>query len=265
MLKLTHAVRDHNTSKNQYILGTLIDATNYEDATHKIITWAVAGETRYVCVANVHMVMEGFNDPEFMNIINSADLVTPDGMPLVWGLRQLGIEEAKRVYGPNLTLAVCEAAANTGIPVALYGGTDESLIAFTALLHDRFPAIRIVCRISPPFRPLSADEDDAYTHQIVSSGARILFVGIGCPKQERWMAQHQSKIPAVMLGVGAAFDFYSGRIKQAPDFMQRTGFEWLFRLCTEPRRLWKRYLKHNPRFVFFFGIQLAKAKLRRTI
>jgi N-acetylglucosaminyldiphosphoundecaprenol N-acetyl-beta-D-mannosaminyltransferase len=211
------------------------------------------------------MIMEGFDDPEFKNIINSADLVTPDGMPLVWGLRQLGIKEADQVCGPTLTMYVCEAAANSGIPVALYGGTEESLTDFTALLYDRFPAMRVICQILPPFRPLSTDEDVAYTQQIVASGARILFVGIGCPKQELWMAQHQSKIPAVMLGVGAAFDFHSGRVKRAPTFMQRTGFEWLFRLCMEPRRLWKRYLIHNTRFVFFFGIQLVKAKLRRAI
>jgi N-acetylglucosaminyldiphosphoundecaprenol N-acetyl-beta-D-mannosaminyltransferase len=257
--------RSYTPSNNRYILGTLVDATSYEEATRKIIAWAETGESRYVCAANVHMIMEGFDDPEFKNIINSADLVTPDGMPLVWGLRQLGIKEADQVCGPTLTMYVCEAAANSGIPVALYGGTEESLTDFTALLYDRFPAMRVICQILPPFRPLSTDEDVAYTQQIVASGARILFVGIGCPKQELWMAQHQSKIPAVMLGVGAAFDFHSGRVKRAPTFMQRTGFEWLFRLCMEPRRLWKRYLIHNTRFVFFFGIQLVKAKLRRAI
>jgi N-acetylglucosaminyldiphosphoundecaprenol N-acetyl-beta-D-mannosaminyltransferase len=196
-----------------------------------------------------------------MNIVNGAALVTPDGMPLVWGLRQLGIEEAARVYGPTLTLHLCEAAARSGVPVALYGGTDESLAAFTAFLHDRFPGMRVVCGIAPPFRPLTTDEDDAYTREIVASGARILFVGIGCPKQERWMAEHTRKIPAVMLGVGAAFDFHSGRVRQAPALMQRMGIEWLFRLCIEPRRLLKRYLKHNPRFVVLFGSQLLRAKL----
>jgi N-acetylglucosaminyldiphosphoundecaprenol N-acetyl-beta-D-mannosaminyltransferase len=261
MSKSTYVDRDYNPSKNRYILGTLIDATSYEEATRKVITWAERGESRYVCAANVHMIMEGFNDPEFMNIINSADIVTPDGMPLVWGLRQLGIGEAEQVCGPNLTMHVCEAAASSGIPIALYGCTEEVLASFTTLLCNRFPSMRVVCRISPPFRPLSADEDDVYTQQIVASGARILFIGIGCPKQERWMAQHKSKISAVMLGVGAAIDFHSGRVKRAPIFMQRTGFEWLFRLCMEPRRLWKRYLKHNTGFVFHFCVQLTKAKL----
>ncbi len=244
-------------------MGSLVDVTTYEEATRQIIEWAEAGESRYVCTANVHMIMEAFDDPEFLNIINSADMVTPDGMPLVWGLQQLGIEDARQVCGPTLTICVCESAAISGIPIALYGGTDESLAAFAASLSNTFPAVRIVCRISPPFRSLSANEDDAYTQQIVTSGARIVLVGIGCPKQERWMARHRSKISAVMLGVGAAFDFHSGRVKRAPELMQRTGFEWLFRLCMEPRRLWKRYLKHNSRFILYFGSQVAKKKLRR--
>lgn len=251
-------------SKYKHLLGTRIDATSYEDATRSVIARAKAGDSCYVCASNVHMIMEGYDDPEFMHIVNGAALVTPDGMPLVWGLRQLGIGEATRVYGPTLTLHVCKAAADHGIPIALYGGTEESLAAFTAFLHGRFPGIRVACAIAPPFLPLSAEEDDTYTRQIVASGARILFVGIGCPKQERWMAAHESKIPAVMLGVGAAFDFHSGQVRQAPPLMQRMGLEWLYRLCMEPRRLWKRYLKNNPRFVFLFGNQLLRTKLSRT-
>jgi N-acetylglucosaminyldiphosphoundecaprenol N-acetyl-beta-D-mannosaminyltransferase len=184
-------------------------------------------------------------------------------MPLVWSLRLLGVEQAERVYGPTLTLHVCSAAAANDIPVALYGGTEKSISAFTAFLNDSFPGIRVVCEIAPPFRPLSAAEDDAYTRQIAASGARILLVGIGCPKQERWMADHRSTVSAVMLGVGAAFDFHSGRIMQAPPVLQRMGLEWLYRLIREPRRLWKRYLRHNPRFILFILIQLLKSKLRR--
>jgi N-acetylglucosaminyldiphosphoundecaprenol N-acetyl-beta-D-mannosaminyltransferase len=247
--------------KCRHILGMRIDATSYEDAAHKVVAMARSGEPGYVCAACVHMVMEAFDDREFMRIVNGAVLVTPDGMPLVWGLRMLGIEAATRVYGPMLTLRVCEAAAASNIPVALYGGTEQSLAELTAFLRNRFPGIRVVCAISPPFRPLSADEDEVYTRQLAASGARILFVGIGCPKQERWMAGHASRIPATMLGVGAAFDFHSGRVKQAPSVLQRMGLEWFYRLCMEPRRLWKRYLKHNPRFIFFFGIQLIKTKL----
>lgn len=260
---MTDILAKNNATEFRHILGTRIDATSYEDATARIISWAMANEPDYVCAANVHMVMEAYDDQDFMHVINSAALVTPDGMPLVWGLRQMGVRGATRVYGPTLTLHVCSAAADNDIPIALYGGTEQSLSLFKNFLNDSFPGIQVVCGIAPPFRSLTAEEDDAYTRQIVASGARILLVGIGCPKQERWMAQHISKISAVMLGVGAAFDFHSGRVKQAPVVMQRMGLEWLYRLIREPRRLWKRYLKHNPRFILFFSIQLAKSKLRQ--
>jgi N-acetylglucosaminyldiphosphoundecaprenol N-acetyl-beta-D-mannosaminyltransferase len=254
---------EKTSAKFRYILGTRLDATSYEEATGRIIQWAEAKDSCYVCAANVHMVMEAHDDPGFLQVVNSADLVTPDGMPLVWCLRQLGVGSATRIYGPTLTLHVCRAAADNHIPVALYGGTEQSLSAFTNFLNDSFPLIQIVCGIAPPFRPLTEKEDDAYTRQIAASGARILLVGIGCPKQEKWMAQHISKISAVMLGVGAAFDFHSGRVKQAPVAMQQMGLEWLYRLIQEPQRLWKRYFKQNPRFIILFLIQLAKSKLRK--
>lgn len=262
MAEPLHPARLHDPGKNQHILGTLVDATSYEEVTDKIMVWASAGESRYICTANVHMIMEGFDDPEFAQVVNGADVVTPDGMPLVWALRRLGIQKAERVCGPALTINVCEAAAFAGIPVGLYGGSEETLMDFKTFLLDLFPQLRVACSISPPFRALTSDEEDAYVRQIVASGARILFVGIGCPKQERWMAGHQRKISAVMIGVGAAFDFHSGRVKRAPPFMQRHGLEWLFRLCMEPRRLWKRYLIHNSRFVWFLTMQLSRTQRR---
>lgn len=238
------------------VLGMRVDATSYADATRRILGWARGGESRFVCVANVHMTMECFDDPDFQRVVNGADLVTPDGVPLVWALKALGIKEQTRVYGPDLTLHVCEGAARDGVPVAFYGGTEESLQELQQALRKRFPNLKIACAISPPFRPLEVIEDEKYTSALRASGARILFVGIGCPKQERWMAAHQHQISAVMLGVGAAFDFHTGRVKQAPQWIQRVGMEWLFRLLMEPRRLWKRYFKHNPRFVLFFILQL---------
>ena len=243
--------------QHRTILGMRVDATSYTDATRRVITWAKAGEAGYVCVSNVHMTMETYDSPEFRQLVNSSRLVTPDGMPLVWGLKLLGLRKAERVYGPTLTLHVCRAAAEEGVPIGLYGGTDESLSDFCAFLRERFPKIRIACAIAPPFRPLTADEDEEYTRRFVESGARIIFAGIGCPKQERWMAAHVSRIPAIMLGVGAAFDFHSGRVVQAPSLLQRLGLEWLFRLAMEPKRLFKRYAKHNPRFVGLFVLQLA--------
>ncbi|AKG21128.1 WecB/TagA/CpsF family glycosyltransferase [Calothrix sp. 336/3] len=252
-MKVITDARDY--LQHRYILGMRVDATSYQDATERIIDWAKAGKRGYVCAANVHMTMEVYDHPLFKQVVNNADLVTPDGVPLVWALNALGVKNASRVYGPNLTLDVCEAAAKHGVPIGLYGGTPESLSAFTSFLSQRFPNIQIVCKIAPPFRGLSFEEDEVYTQQIVDSGAKILFVGIGCPKQELWMAAHKQRISAVMLGVGAAFDFHSGRVKQAPNWMQKRGLEWLFRLIMEPKRLWKRYFKHNPRFVLFFLMQ----------
>ncbi len=252
------------TLEHRQIVGMRVDVTSYIDATKRIITWAHQHESKSVYASNVHMTMETYDDPKFAKIVNEADLVTPDGMPLVWALRALGSKEASRVYGPTLTLDVCEAAAKEEITIALYGGTTESLVAFTDFLKNRFPAIDIVCQISPPFRSLSEDEDAEYTRTIVQSGAKILFVGVGCPRQEIWIAEHRGKIPAVMLGVGAAFDFHSGRVRQAPPWMQKIGLEWLFRLIMEPKRLWKRYFKHNPRFLILFFGQFCKSKIQKT-
>jgi N-acetylglucosaminyldiphosphoundecaprenol N-acetyl-beta-D-mannosaminyltransferase len=149
-----------------------------------------------------------------------------------------------------------ERAARENVPIGLYGGTPELLEVLVRVLRKRYPGVRVVCQIAPPFRPLRPEEDEAVTREIVASGARILFVGIGCPKQERWMVAHKGRIPAVMLGVGAAFDFHTGRVRQAPHWMQVAGLEWVFRLLMDPRRLWRRYAKHNPRFVGLFLMQL---------
>ncbi len=243
------------------IVGSNIHATSYTLAAERIIEWSGPRVTHRVHAANVHMVMEAVDDPAFREVVNTADLVTPDGMPLVWALKLLGVPDAERVYGPTLTLKVCAAAALEGIPIGLYGGTPESLEEFKAFLYHEFPGIRIVCAIAPPFRPPTAEEDAADTQQILDSGARILFVGIGCPKQEWWMYHHRDRLPLVMLGVGAAFDFHSGRVKQAPAAMQGMGLEWLFRLIMEPRRLWKRYARQNPRFVWMFGRQLLRERM----
>jgi N-acetylglucosaminyldiphosphoundecaprenol N-acetyl-beta-D-mannosaminyltransferase len=243
------------TPGSRYVVGTRVDATSYEEATQQILRWAKAQESHYVCAANVHMLMEAYDNSGFAQVVNHAALVTPDGMPLVWALGALGVKKVSRVYGPTLTLHVCEGAAQQGIPIGLYGGTEESLAAFTAFLKRKFPGIQIVCQIAPPFRTLTSEEDFNYTAQIQQSGAKILLVGIGCPKQEVWMSQHQGRIVAVMLGVGAAFDFHSGRVRQAPAWFQKIGMEWMFRLIMEPRRLWKRYFKHNPRFLLFFAWQ----------
>lgn len=246
---------------HRHILGVRVDAPTYQSATAQIIDWARQRASRYVCVTGVHGVIESWQDPAFRAVLNGSDLVTPDGMPLVFGLRRLGLPGASRVYGPNLTLDVCREAARSRVPVALYGGTDDSLRAFITFLRTSFPGIRIAAAISPPFRPLTDAEDAAYVQEINESEAGIVLVGIGCPKQEKWMAAHRGRIHGVMLGVGAAFDFHAGRVPQAPAWMQRTGLEWFFRLATEPRRLWGRYSRIVPRFIGLFGVQLARERL----
>lgn len=246
--------------QSRLVIGVRIDATSYADAVARIVSWAQANESRYVCAATVHMVMEAHDTPEYKAVVNGADLVTPDGMPLVWALRWLGVAGQQRVYGPDLALAVCKAASAADIPIGLYGGSPDALTALQQRYRQQFPGLRIAYAYSPPFRPLSAEEDAAIVEAINGSGARIVLVGLGCPKQEKWMADHRGRVRAVMLGVGAAFDFHSGRVRQAPRWMQQAGLEWLFRLLMEPRRLWRRYFKHNPRFLWKLWRQLRTGK-----
>lgn len=242
------------------ILGIRVDATSYAHASHEILRWARQGESRYVCVATVNNVIEAYDDPGYQAVIEAADLVTPDGMPLVWGLRLLGVAGATRVYGPDLTPVVCQLATEQGVPVGFYGGAEDVLGTLTARLERRFPGLQVVYRSSPPFRPLTPEEERQTVEGLHRSGARILFVGLGAPKQERWMAGHRGQVDAVMLGVGAAFDFLAGRKRQAPRLVQRLGLEWLFRLAHEPRRLWRRYLYRNPRFIALFAAQLLRER-----
>jgi N-acetylglucosaminyldiphosphoundecaprenol N-acetyl-beta-D-mannosaminyltransferase len=212
----------------------------------------------------MHMVMESHCSRAFRDIVNGADLVTPDGMPLVWGLHLLGVASATRVYGPDLTSALLEAAAKEHLPVGFYGGTPAVRDRLLQILSRRFPGLRLAFWESPPFRAPTVDEDRVVVDQINRSGARILFVGLGCPKQERWMAEHAGKVSAVMVGVGAAFDFLSGAKAQAPRWMQQSGLEWFFRLCTEPRRLWRRYLWLGPQFVGLFVLQLLAERTSKA-
>ncbi len=246
--------------ESRLILGTRIDATSYLHATESILDLARNKRGGYVCVANVHMVMEGYDSTAFQEVVNRAALVTPDGMPLVWMIRALGIPEQKRVYGPNLMLEVCAAAARAGVSVGLLGATSRVLNLLEKYLERRVAQLEIVYSCAPPFGPLSAAANSRIIEDVNRSGAEILFVGLGCPKQESWMAENSSASSAVMLGVGAAFDFHAQTLKQAPRAMQDLGLEWLFRLAAEPRRLWRRYLFHNPRFVALALNQLREER-----
>ncbi len=231
------------------IVGTWVDSTSYAGAVDQVLHWVAAGESRSVCVATTHSLMEAHDSARFRRLMNEADLVTPDGMPLVWMLRLKGRRGQQRVYGPTLMLHVLEAAERECIPIGLYGSSPQVMERLLAHMAEGFPKLKISYIFSPPFRELSAEEDEEVIRQVAESGSRILFVGLGCPKQERWMAAHRGRIPAVMIGVGAAFDFHAGLKKQAPPWLQNLGLEWLFRLLHEPRRLWRRYLYHNPRFI----------------
>jgi N-acetylglucosaminyldiphosphoundecaprenol N-acetyl-beta-D-mannosaminyltransferase len=238
------------------ILGMKVNKTSCKMSADVILGWTEKCKGRYVCVSNVHMCMEVFDDSSFMQIVNSADMVVPDGRPLVWAQRLMGAKKPKQVRGADLLLNVCELAEMKGIGIGLYGGTTDSLNDFLIFLKRKFPRLKIDYHYSPPFRDLTIPEDLQCVEAIRNSGVKILFVGIGCPKQENWMADHKGRIECVMIGVGAVFDFFSGRQKHAPRILQVLGLEWLFRLINEPGRLWRRYLFHNPRFVFYFMKQM---------
>ncbi|WP_345195975.1 WecB/TagA/CpsF family glycosyltransferase [Kistimonas scapharcae] len=206
--------------------------------------------------------METFDSGEFCEIVNTADMVVPDGKPLVWAQKLMGHKEACQVRGQDLTMALCKLAIEKKLKVGFYGGTQEVLSVMKMKLSEQFSGLDIAYEFAPPFRPLTSIEDKKAIKAINDSGVQILFVGIGCPKQERWMAEHKNKLHCVMLGVGAAFDFIAGNKKHAPRWMQSIGMEWLFRLLCEPNRLWKRYLKQNPRFIWYFAQQLLGSKFK---
>jgi N-acetylglucosaminyldiphosphoundecaprenol N-acetyl-beta-D-mannosaminyltransferase len=247
--------------ESRRILGMRVDATCYPDAARMILDLAQTGGGR-TCVATVHMVMESYDDPELRSLVNGAELVTSDGVPLVWALRALGLPHAERVYGPDLTPIVCREAARRKVPVGFYGGRPETLPDLVRALLGDIPELDVVFTHSPPYRALSEREDAEICSAIAESGAGVLFVGLGCPKQERWMAAHRERLPCAMVGVGAAFDFLSGAKRQAPAVLQRAGLEWLFRLLCEPRRLARRYAVQNPRFIYYFARQLLRERAR---
>jgi len=238
------------------ILGVGVSAINPARALQTIDGWIRRREQHYVCVTGVHGVMESQRDPNLKQIHNEAGLVTPDGMPLVWLSRLKGFRWVERVYGPDLMLAVCEQSLLKGYRNYFYGGAEEVVEKLLTRLTRRFSGLQIAGFWSPPFRPLTAEEDERLTAQINRARPDIVWVGLSTPKQEYWMHQHLGRIAApVMIGVGAAFDFHAGVKKQAPRWMQRSGLEWCFRLLSEPRRLWRRYLINNPVFLWMVMLQ----------
>jgi N-acetylglucosaminyldiphosphoundecaprenol N-acetyl-beta-D-mannosaminyltransferase len=246
-----------DSPKKLPVIGVAVSVTSYEATVAQVDAWVDArrrgpdrSPARYVCVTSVHGVMTAHKDPFFRRILNHADLVTPDGMPIVWALRSLGQRTQQRVYGPTLMLELCRSATARGARIFLYGSREEVLPALESRLGAIFPGIKIAGSYSPPFRPLTPTEDEQVIDRIRETDPDLIFVGISTPKQERWMWEHRNAFPGVvMVGVGAAFDFHAGRVRQAPPWMQRNGLEWLFRLLSEPRRLWRRYLLETPQFI----------------
>lgn len=231
------------------VLGVPISVLSWDDAVDCIFGWADRRESRTVCICNVHSVVTARQNPAHADAIRSADLVTPDGAPVAWMMRRKGHTGQERISGPDLMWICCRKAARLGTEILLYGGTPAALKSLEQRLHADFPGLNIVGTISPPFRELSRQEDEATVDLINRSNARIIWVGLGCPKQEAWMHAHRGRINAVMVGVGAAFDFHSGAVRRAPLWMQRAGMEWLHRLSQDPRRLAKRYLVGNSIFI----------------
>lgn len=259
------------------LLGVDISTTCYGAVVDECTEWInqrrrsePESHARYICVTSVHGIMAAKRDSELRSIINRADIVTPDGMPIVWALRSLGQRGQQRVYGPNLMLALCQEAAERGHRIFLYGSRPEVLLKLQQNLKDRYPRLTVVGTCPDLFRAPNPEEKIAIKKTILNSNCDLLFVGIGEPKQNHWMATHLSSFPGVvMVGLGAAFDFHAGQVRQAPPFIQNSGFEWLFRLLHEPKRLWKRYLLITPPFLPYWAIQWVKTlfgtQLRQNI
>jgi len=246
------------------VLGVPLALTDYQ----RTMDWMDATvQTRgkgYICVAATHTVVATQDDAELRAAVAGASLVVPDGQPLVWAMNALGHDLPSRVYGPDLMARYCERSVQTGARMFLYGGRNQGALVQLALnLRRRFAGVQIVGGYAPPFRPLSEEELDAVVAEINHARPDVVWVGIGVPKQEKWMAALRDRLDApVLVGVGAAFDFHAGLVPQAPAWMQSAGLEWLFRLSKEPRRLWRRYLTNNPRFVLGFARQYARHRRR---
>ena len=244
------------------ILGVPLGLIDYQRTLEWIDAMAAEREHGYVCVCNVHTVMASQEDPELRSALIGASLNVPDGQPLVWALNALGHSLSDRVYGPELMARASARAATTGQRFYLYGGRNQGALVQLALnLRQRYPGIRIVGGYSPPHRPLTEEEQTAVIAEINDADPDVVWVGIGVPKQEKWMAALRPLLDApVLIGVGAAFDFHAGLVPQAPPSLQRAGLEWAYRLAHEPRRLWRRYLRYNPRFVGAFALQLTRRR-----
>jgi N-acetylglucosaminyldiphosphoundecaprenol N-acetyl-beta-D-mannosaminyltransferase len=240
------------------ILGVGVSAVNMEGALHQTESLLDRGGKGYVCVTGVHGIMEAQSDEAFRDILNRSFLTTPDGMPTVWLGRIHGFKDMSRVYGPDYMANLCERSVAKGYRHFLYGGKPGVAEELRAELTRRFPGLQIVGTYTPPFRPLNSDEENDLRSQLESSKADVLWCGLSTPKQERFISSYYDRMPVkLMVGVGAAFDLLSGNLDEAPDWMKKSGLQWLYRLIKEPRRLWRRYLLNNPKFAWLTLLQLS--------
>jgi N-acetylglucosaminyldiphosphoundecaprenol N-acetyl-beta-D-mannosaminyltransferase len=239
------------------VLSSPVTALRFDEQMFLILKWARARQSKMVCLANVHMLMEAYWHEEFASVLKSADVVSTDGMPLVWMLRQMGMRGQDRVAGMDVYLRLCQLAASIGVSVYFVGSQAETLAQMQQKLSQDFPNLKIAGMEPLPFRPLTPDEDAALIQKINDSGAGLVMVCLGCPKQEYWMFHHLNKINAVMIGVGAVFSLYAGQQKRAPQFVRNSGLEWFYRLIQEPKRLWHRYSQTIPPFILLASKQLA--------
>ena len=245
----------------QSVVGFPVSTLSFDEQVNTIMTWAKNCQSKVVCVSNVHMLMEGQWHADFARVLAGADLLTPDGMPLVWMASLLKGQSQERVAGMELMRSLCERAQTMNVSIFFLGATDETLVEIRARLAQEFPLLQIAGMVSPPFRPLSIEEDGAIVRQINQSGAGLLFVSLGCPKQEKWMYERRGKIKATMVGLGGAFPVYAGVKQWAPEWIRNNGLEWLYRLLQEPGRLWKRYVSTIPPFIWLAAKQVVKARL----
>jgi exopolysaccharide biosynthesis WecB/TagA/CpsF family protein len=247
------------------IFGVRVSATSYDEVVAWCIDRARQSQGGMVDLMAVHSLVTATQTPDYLAKINQFDIVAPDGQPVRWALNKFhkaGLTD--RVYGPEFTLRMCAAAAENGVPIYLYGSSPEVIELLSKNLVEKFPKLIIAGKESPPFRPLTAEEDAAVIKRINDSGAKLVFLGTGCPKQEVFAFDHRECIHGVQLCVGAAFDFHAGKKKIAPAWMQKRGLEWLYRLCSEPKRLWKRYLVTNSIFVMLALREMLRGERKHT-
>jgi N-acetylglucosaminyldiphosphoundecaprenol N-acetyl-beta-D-mannosaminyltransferase len=247
------------------VLGVRVSAVNMDVAVRLTDQWIAAGKPGYVCVSAVHSIMEARYDPSFMRILNDAVLNVPDGMPLTWVGRLQGHREMDRVFGPEFMLEMCRLSVERGYRSFIYGGQPGVAEQLRTVLTTRFPGLQIAGICTPPFRKLNQIEESELVSQVHAAKPDIVWVGLGAPKQERFMAEHfkQLQVP-LMIGVGAAFDYHTGRIRDCSNWMKRAGLQWLHRLAQDPRRLWKRYLRTNPSFLLHIACQLSGIRSYRS-